>query len=231
MGNPLPRMPRWLLRSRCPPRRGRGAWWSRDQYCLPYLVTSLIMALCLQMGLCLVGAGREPQHGTCRQTVDAARSQSPEPQTKTGGRLMDNVPVEVRSRIMRSVRSKGNRTTEAALGTLLWCAGFRGYRKQWSVEGHPDFAWPGLKIAVFVDGCFWHGCHCRTIPKSNRAFWRDKIEKNRLRDLRITRLLRKKGWLVVRIKECDVSSSRSMKRIAVAIGWRRAQTSQVPSVT
>ena len=67
---------------------------------------------------------------------------------------MDHVSKEVRSKIMAAVRSKGNRTTELPLGRLLWAAGLRGYRKHWPVEGKPDFAWPGLKVAVFVDGCF-----------------------------------------------------------------------------
>ena len=71
---------------------------------------------------------------------------------------MDHVSQEVRSKIMATVRSKGNRTTELRLARLLCEAGLRGYRRQWPVDGKPDFAWPGLKVAVFVDGCFWHGC-------------------------------------------------------------------------
>jgi DNA mismatch endonuclease, patch repair protein len=75
---------------------------------------------------------------------------------------MDRFSKEHRSRIMASVRSRGNRSTEVALGKLLWSAGLRGYRKHWPIEGRPDFAWPQLKIALFVDGCFWHGCpYCK----------------------------------------------------------------------
>ena len=80
---------------------------------------------------------------------------------------MDRVSTEVRSRNMAAVRSKGNRSTELALGRLLFASGLRGYRKHWAVDGRPDFAWPGLRVAVFVDGCFWHGAlAAKTCPKA-----------------------------------------------------------------
>jgi DNA mismatch endonuclease (patch repair protein) len=126
---------------------------------------------------------------------------------------------------MASVGSRGNRTTEAALGRLLWAAGLRGYRKQWPVEGRPDFAWPGLKVAVFVDGCFWHGCSCKYLPRSNRKFWRDKIENNRRRDKRLARSLRRKGWTVIRVKECAVGNSAGLGRIRSAVEARRRSIS------
>lgn len=128
---------------------------------------------------------------------------------------MDNVSRATRSRIMASVRPTGNLTTELAFGKLLSAAGVRGYRKHWPILGKPDFAWPGRKIAVFVDGCFWHGCpKCRSIPTSNVAFWRAKIENNRRRDLRVTRTLRRQGWRVVRVWECAVTRASSIERIA-----------------
>jgi DNA mismatch endonuclease (patch repair protein) len=104
-----------------------------------------------------------------------------------------------------------------ALGRLMWAAGLRGYRKQWPVAGKPDFAWPGRKVAVFVDGCFWHGCRCKYLPRTNTAFWRSKIVNNRLRDQRVSRALRREGWKVVRIKECAVKRPSTLKRIAEAI--------------
>ena len=91
---------------------------------------------------------------------------------------MDHVPKEVRSRIMAAVHSRGNTTTELPLAKLLWAAGLRGYRKHWPVLGKPDFAWPGRKVAVFVDGCFWHGCRCKYLPRTNTEFWRNKIATN-----------------------------------------------------
>lgn len=115
---------------------------------------------------------------------------------------MDHVSRAVRSKIMAAVRSRGNTTTELPLGKLLWAAGLRGYRKHWRVQGKPDFAWPGRKIAVFVDGCFWHGCaKCKYLPRTNVEFWRNKIESNRVRDKRVRRSLRTHGWTVLHFWE------------------------------
>jgi len=134
---------------------------------------------------------------------------------------MDHVPKAVRSRIMASVRSRGNTTTEMRLGKLLWAAGIRGYRKHWHILGKPDFAWPKRKLAVFVDGCFWHGCRCKRLPKSNKKFWRDKIDTNKCRDLRITRMLRRDGWTVIRVKECAVAKQSTVTRIRLALSYAR----------
>jgi len=137
--------------------------------------------------------------------------------------MVDHVSREVRAKIMASVRSKGNRTTEVALGRLLWAAALRGYRKHWPVDGHPDFAWPGLKVAVFVDGCFWHGCaKCKYLPRTNTAFWQDKIEANRARDKRVRRSLRTQGWTVLRFWEHEVKRTpdRVASKIAAAVEGR-----------
>jgi DNA mismatch endonuclease (patch repair protein) len=134
---------------------------------------------------------------------------------------MDHVSSDIRSRIMASVRSKGNRTTEVALGRILWAAGLRGYRKHWPIVGRPDFAWPSLKVAVFVDGCFWHGCSCKYLPRSNTRFWREKIEANRRRDSRVAQQLSRTGWSVVRIRECKVASNATISRIRLAIANRK----------
>lgn len=138
--------------------------------------------------------------------------------------MVDHVAKEVRSKIMATVRSKGNRTTELALGRRLWAAGLRGYRKQWPVDGKPDFAWPGRKIAVFVDGCFWHGCSCKYLPRTHQDFWRDKIETNRRRDRRVTERLRRAGWTVIRIKECAVKRESTLRRISAALAACRSNT-------
>ena len=135
---------------------------------------------------------------------------------------MDHVSKEVRSKIMATVRSKGNRTTELALGQLLWASGLRGYRKQWPVDGKPDFAWPALKIAVFVDGCFWHGCtRCKYLPRTHTKFWRDKIETNQRRDRRVSQRLRRAGWIVIRVKECAVFRAGTLSRISRKVDYRR----------
>ena len=130
---------------------------------------------------------------------------------------MDHVPKEVRSKIMAAVRSRGNTTTEVPLGRMMWAAGIRGYRKHWPVAGKPDFAWPGRKVAIFVDGCFWHGCSCKYLPRTNTDFWRNKIETNKRRDKRVARSLRSDGWTVVRIKECKVRKAATLTRIVTAL--------------
>ena len=133
---------------------------------------------------------------------------------------MDHVSKEVRSQIMAAVRSRGNTTTELAFGKLLWASGVRGYRKHWKVAGKPDFAWPGRKIAVFVDGCFWHGCvRCKTLPDTNVEFWRKKIETNQARDKRVRKLLRMDGWTVLRFWEHGVkrNPSKVVRKIVAAV--------------
>lgn len=141
---------------------------------------------------------------------------------------MDHVSKEVRSKIMAAVRSKGNRTTELPLGRLLWAAGLRGYRKHWRVDGKPDFAWPGLMVAVFVDGCFWHGCtRCKYLPRTNTKFWRDKIETNQLRDRRVSERLRRAGWTVIRVRECAVFRPGTLRRISRALDSRRRMSSRL----
>jgi DNA mismatch endonuclease (patch repair protein) len=139
---------------------------------------------------------------------------------------MDRVSKEIRSKNMAAVRSKGNRSTELAFGKILWAWGLRGYRKHWPVHGRPDFAWPCLKVAVFVDGCFWHGCtRCKSLPRSNAAFWRDKIEANQRRDKRVTTRLRRAGWTVVRVKECALFWPSKLHSIAVALENSRPRVS------
>jgi DNA mismatch endonuclease (patch repair protein) len=134
---------------------------------------------------------------------------------------MDRVSKATRSRIMASVRSKGNRSTERLMAKVLRKEGLRGYRTQWMVPGKPDFAWPDRKIALFVDGCFWHGCpRCNRPSKSHVGFWRKKVSDNRRRDLRVSRRLRRQGWNVLRVWECVVTSARTAQRIRKALAVR-----------
>jgi DNA mismatch endonuclease (patch repair protein) len=135
---------------------------------------------------------------------------------------MDHVSKKVRSKIMASIHSRGNTTTELPLGELLCAADLRGYRKHWHVAGRPDFAWPGRKVAVFVDGCFWHGCRCKYLPRTNTKFWRNKIETNKRRDRRVAQALRRDGWKVIRIKECAVRRPSTLARIAEVVERKRS---------
>jgi DNA mismatch endonuclease (patch repair protein) len=105
-------------------------------------------------------------------------------------------------------RGKGNKETENALLALLRQNKITGWRRHLPLPGKPDFAFPKHKVAVFVDGCFWHGCpKCYTRPKTNRAFWDKKREDNMARDRRVTRQLRGRGWKVIRIWQHSLKKS------------------------
>lgn len=116
-----------------------------------------------------------------------------------------------RSEVMSRIRGRGNKATELALMTLLRRHNISGWRRNQSVLGRPDFIFPKARIALFADGCFWHGCpkHGNT-PANNRAFWERKLATNKARDRRVNRELRKLGWCVHRIWEHDLRSRPSM---------------------
>jgi DNA mismatch endonuclease (patch repair protein) len=114
-----------------------------------------------------------------------------------------------RSQLMSRVRSRGNETTEIRFAKLLRKARVYGWRRHQRLTGNPDFVWRKKKLAVFVDGCFWHGHTCgkNITPKTNKKAWRHKIDLNKERDARVTRVLRRKGWHVVRIWECHLAKN------------------------
>lgn len=112
-----------------------------------------------------------------------------------------------RSELMARVGSSRNTTTELKLLTLLRREKVKGWRRNYLLLGKPDFVFPIMKIAVFVDGCFWHGHNCKRnlTPKSNVSAWQEKILGNRRRDHSVTRRLRLSGWRVIRIWECSLA--------------------------
>jgi len=124
---------------------------------------------------------------------------------------------EERSRIMRSVPGK-NTTPERALRRALWAAGLRGYRlHNESVPGTPDVVFGPERLAIFVDGCFWHGCpRCYREPKSRREYWRMKVARNKDRDIKVNKACKVAGWHVLRIWEHNLSRNpeRAATRIA-----------------
>ncbi|MDD5370449.1 MAG: very short patch repair endonuclease [Anaerolineaceae bacterium] len=117
--------------------------------------------------------------------------------------MPDNLSPEDRIRTMRSVKSQKTSPERRLRGMLT------GLRvKGWKVNpkeiiGKPDFAFPDLKVAIFVDGCFWHGCPTcqRPLPETNREYWVKKIENNKLRDKHNTLVLESADWIVLRIWE------------------------------
>jgi len=151
-----------------------------------------------------------------------------------------------RSAVMARIRSRGNRATELALVRVFRANGITGWRRhqrirfnaprstsnserskmgvgrwKFSLSVRPDFVFPRLKLAVFVDGCFWHACpQHATKPQGNASFWRKKLAGNRRRDALVTRRLRRAGWRVLRIWEHELKA-----RVIGRLGVRLRQVS------
>lgn len=114
-----------------------------------------------------------------------------------------------RSEIMARVKSRGNASTELALARLLRRRGVTGWRRQQRVEGiSVDFVFRKSKIAVFVDGCFWHWCPLHVKIWRLSPYWREKIVNNAARDVRQTALLEGKGWQVHHIWEHSLKGTK-----------------------
>ena len=110
-----------------------------------------------------------------------------------------------RSEVMSRIRGRGNKETEIALARLFRAEDITGWRRHTALVGRPDFAFRSQCVAVFVDGCFWHGCPKHSnMPANNRAFWKKKLTGNQTRDRLVTRTLRKTGWRVVRVWEHEL---------------------------
>lgn len=119
---------------------------------------------------------------------------------------------------MSLVRSRGNKTTELRLLSLMRAGGVTGWRRNQKLPGRPDFLFRKQKLAIFVDGCFWHGCNkcSRSVrmPATNRPFWLEKIWRNRGRDRKVGIFLRKAGWRVLRIWEHELKDpERCLKKV------------------
>lgn len=113
---------------------------------------------------------------------------------------------DVTTKVMRA--NKGKDTgPEKEVRRILREMGYPGYRLNWrKAPGHPDIAYPGRRIAIFVNGCFWHRCpRCDLpLPKSHTEFWQAKFDRNVARDAEKTRALEELGWTVVTIWECEL---------------------------
>ena len=145
-----------------------------------------------------------------------------------------------RSEVMSRIRSRGNRDTELALAKLLRRQGITGWRRhqmlrfnvqrpapnversklsvgrwKFSLSVRPDFVFPALRVAVFVDGCFWHACpRHATRPRYHASFWRTKFAANRARDRLVNRSLRARGWRVLRIWEHELARTHEARLTA-----------------
>lgn len=112
-----------------------------------------------------------------------------------------------RSQIMSRVRGRGNEATELRFVRLLRATGITGWRRGYSLTGKPDITFPKEKVSIFLDGCFWHGCPIHgTCPSTNSRFWRGKLKRNKQRDEDVNRILRSKGWRVLRIWQHELKN-------------------------
>jgi DNA mismatch endonuclease (patch repair protein) len=109
---------------------------------------------------------------------------------------------ERRSYNMSRIRSKGNKTTELMMIKIFKNNRITGWRRHQKLPGNPDFSFRKEHVAIFIDGCFWHGCKkCYHAPLSNTKYWKNKLKRNLKRDRMVKRDLEKKGWTVIRIWE------------------------------
>lgn len=123
-----------------------------------------------------------------------------------------------RSEIMRKVKSKRNKSTELKLIQFFKTYRIKGWRRNYPILGKPDFIFPKLKIAIFADGCFWHGHDCRnTRPRQNAEYWNKKRERNINRDKDVTKKLTKKGWIVIRIWECEIKDEKLKDSLSILL--------------
>jgi DNA mismatch endonuclease Vsr len=124
-----------------------------------------------------------------------------------------------RSSIMSAIKGKSNKTTETTLRLALVRAAVSGWRLHArDIPGRPDFYFDVEKVAVFVDGCFWHGCStCGHVPKTRSEFWGEKFKRNKARDLRVNRTLRCDGIRVIRIWEHVLKDSQKRRRAVYRI--------------
>ena len=135
--------------------------------------------------------------------------------------MADNLTPKQRSHCMSQVRSHANAATEGKLVRVLRENHIIGWRRHLKLFGNPDFVFLKHRLAVFVDGCFWHSCPKHSSrPATNRGFWKEKLNRNEDRDRLVTRTLRESGWRVLRIWQHELTrknENRCAKRIINAL--------------
>lgn len=129
---------------------------------------------------------------------------------------------EATTKVMKANVAKNTRP-EIIMRRALTKAGLKDYKLNWKeIPGAPDVAYPKYKIAIFVHGCFWHRCpYCKsTLPKTHRNFWKRKFELNKERDRLKVRKLKKLGWKVFIIWECQIKKNpiKYVEKIKSTIG-------------
>jgi DNA mismatch endonuclease (patch repair protein) len=119
--------------------------------------------------------------------------------------MSDIFTSEKRSAVMKAVKSRNTKTTEIKMMKIFKELHIIGWRRTYPLIGKPDFVFPKKRIAIFVDGCFWHGHDCRNVtPSDNAEFWEAKRIYNKKHDEEVTQTLVQKNWTVIRIWECEL---------------------------
>lgn len=127
---------------------------------------------------------------------------------------MDNVSKEKRSEIMRNIRGKDT-VPEKAVRSMIHRMGYRYRLHAKYLPGKPDMVFPGRKKVIFVHGCFWHlheGCRKAAFPKSKKQYWVPKLLLNRERDQHTVQELKKMGWKVLVVWQCQISKTSVLSR-------------------
>jgi DNA mismatch endonuclease (patch repair protein) len=131
--------------------------------------------------------------------------------------MADTLSPEARSRLMSRIRGKDTKP-ELAVRRILHSMGYRFRLHRRDLPGNPDIVLPRHGACIFVHGCFWHlhsNCKDARIPKTKRAWWRKKLEGNVARDKRHAAALRRLGWRVITVWECQTEQpQRLLKRLA-----------------
>lgn len=133
--------------------------------------------------------------------------------------MTDNLTPEDRRRTMRAVKGKSTRLEKRLFAILARMALHDWKQNVTNVTGKPDVVFPNSRVAIFVDGCFWHGCpYCkRPLPKTNRQYWERKISRNISNARIINKKLRSEGWTVIRIWEHQLARSVDPAKIKAKI--------------
>jgi len=129
---------------------------------------------------------------------------------------MDRVSRFARSKMMASIRSRNNRTTERLVASGLRRARVTGWRRHTALPGTPDFTFASSRVVIFVNGCFWHGCRrCKLghRPKSHVGYWIPKIERTKRRDVRVRRELHRRGYRTLVIWEHELKKEGWLQRL------------------
>ncbi|WP_418319044.1 very short patch repair endonuclease [Piscinibacter sakaiensis] len=133
--------------------------------------------------------------------------------------MVDVVSPADRSRMMAGIRGKNSRP-ELLVRRLLFASGYRFRLHRRDLPGTPDIVMPGRKVAIFVNGCFWHvhqGCRYAKMPATRTDFWSAKLKANVERDRRAVEMLRKLGWRVLWVWECSTLDAATAAGLRVAV--------------